>query len=336
MKAKSRQCLLIVGIAAAAVAFFHAPLLQWLAEPLVAKDRAGKFQYVVVLGWYDAPDGDRCYDAAVELCRRQSPCGVLLVEPRPERLVEIGVLPSFESLSRRELRRAACRPMPFPSSAATDATFGPRPGRFGPGAPLDQRGLSFLLCAAFRGPPPVRVGYRARSGPGRERAGAGTARPPIRPNKLVDEPGRDQGVWRGMAQAAARLVCRRRSPAAASAKRGRLRSRISPGSCGDQPMSLRRRVVSGIVVLGVVLVVLWTVRAGPLRAMADFLDVGEHPRQSQYVMVLNGDENTRPFVAAALIKAGIARQALVAEVAPPRWRLMGFFRLGMKSTARCC
>ena len=33
-------------------------------------------------------------------------------------------------------------------------------------------------------------------------------------------------------------------------------------------------------------------------------------------MVLNGGENTRPFAAAALVKAGWAQRVLVAEVAP--------------------
>ena len=38
--------------------------------------------------------------------------------------------------------------------------------------------------------------------------------------------------------------------------------------------------------------------------MASWLDVGQQPRQADYVMVLNGGENTRPFAAAALVGAG--------------------------------
>jgi hypothetical protein len=49
--------------------------------------------------------------------------------------------------------------------------------------------------------------------------------------------------------------------------------------------------------------------------MTRWLDLGERPRRAEYVMVLVGDENTRPFTAAALIKAGFARRVLVTEVA---------------------
>ena len=78
-------------------------LLQGLASCLVVDEPPGDFQYVCVLGWHDRPSGYRCYDTAVQLCRKRPSCGVLVIEPRPERLVEIGVLPSFETLSRREL-----------------------------------------------------------------------------------------------------------------------------------------------------------------------------------------------------------------------------------------
>jgi uncharacterized SAM-binding protein YcdF (DUF218 family) len=44
--------------------------------------------------------------------------------------------------------------------------------------------------------------------------------------------------------------------------------------------------------------------------------VGERPQRADFVMVLNGGEGTRPFAAAALVKAGWAQKVLVAEVAP--------------------
>lgn len=43
--------------------------------------------------------------------------------------------------------------------------------------------------------------------------------------------------------------------------------------------------------------------------------MGERPRAADYVMVLNGGEETRPFAAAALVKAGFARHVLVAATA---------------------
>jgi uncharacterized SAM-binding protein YcdF (DUF218 family) len=46
------------------------------------------------------------------------------------------------------------------------------------------------------------------------------------------------------------------------------------------------------------------------------LDVGTEPQSVDYVMVLGGGSDTRPFVAAALYKAGLARQILVPRMKP--------------------
>ena len=42
-----------------------------------------------------------------------------------------------------------------------------------------------------------------------------------------------------------------------------------------------------------------------------FLDVGERPREVDFVVALPGEFETRPFVAAALIKAGYAKKAVI-------------------------
>ena len=49
----------------------HSPLLQGLARPLIVDEPADDFQYVSVIGWRHGPDGDRCYDVAMELYRRE-------------------------------------------------------------------------------------------------------------------------------------------------------------------------------------------------------------------------------------------------------------------------
>lgn len=56
--------------------------------------------------------------------------------------------------------------------------------------------------------------------------------------------------------------------------------------------------------------------AGPwlLPPLAWFLDVSEAPRRCDYVFVLGGGAETRPFVAAALVRAGLAHSALVPTV----------------------
>jgi uncharacterized SAM-binding protein YcdF (DUF218 family) len=79
-------------------------------------------------------------------------------------------------------------------------------------------------------------------------------------------------------------------------------------------MSSRRRLSCGLLLSAAAMVLLWTTHDRLLCAMARWLDVGEQPQHAEYAMVLNGDENTRPFVAAALVNAGLAKHVLVTEV----------------------
>ena len=76
-------------------------------------------------------------------------------------------------------------------------------------------------------------------------------------------------------------------------------------------MTRRRRWIPGLLIAGLVLGGLYLARARLLPAAARWLDVGVRPHRAEYVMVLPGDEQTRPFVAAALVKAGLARRVLV-------------------------
>jgi uncharacterized SAM-binding protein YcdF (DUF218 family) len=56
---------------------------------------------------------------------------------------------------------------------------------------------------------------------------------------------------------------------------------------------------------------LWLARAPLLTSAGRFLDVSEPPCRADVVYVLGGDLHGRPAVAAALYKAGLARQVLV-------------------------
>ena len=58
-------------------------------------------------------------------------------------------------------------------------------------------------------------------------------------------------------------------------------------------------------------VVAWMGRGWLLPRAARWLDVGQSPKWCDYVLVLPGDQETRPFAAAALVKAGLAGQVLV-------------------------
>lgn len=82
----------------------RAPLLRSLAGPLVFDEPAGDFNYVGILEWYGNPDGDQCFNAAAELFRRKRSCGVLVIESRRDRLVELGILPPFGFVSQCALK----------------------------------------------------------------------------------------------------------------------------------------------------------------------------------------------------------------------------------------
>ena len=77
-------------------------------------------------------------------------------------------------------------------------------------------------------------------------------------------------------------------------------------------MKIRHCSLVGTLLLLLAAVVPWATGFQLLPAMTRWLDVGERPQPADYVMVLTGDENTRPFAAAALIESGFAQRALVA------------------------
>ena len=77
----------------------------------------------------------------------------------------------------------------------------------------------------------------------------------------------------------------------------------------------RRRLLIVLLLAAVVAAACWATHPWLLHAAASWLDVGEAPRKADYIMVLNGAEDSRPFAAAALLKAGWAPRALIAELA---------------------
>ena len=87
------------------------------------------------------------------------------------------------------------------------------------------------------------------------------------------------------------------------------------------PFWVWRRRVAAVVLCGATATVLWASHAAILRGMACWLDVGRQPHRADYVMVLSGGEETRPFAGAALLRAGFADRALVARVAAAAGRL---------------
>ena len=77
-------------------------------------------------------------------------------------------------------------------------------------------------------------------------------------------------------------------------------------------MQVRRRGWLVACVLVIALVAAWLLSGERvLVAMAEWLDVGQGPVASRYVLVLGGDVNSRPFAAAELVKQGWCQQVLL-------------------------
>ena len=74
-----------------------------------------------------------------------------------------------------------------------------------------------------------------------------------------------------------------------------------------------RRWVRTVAVVLVLLIVTRLTSGWTLPWLGNWLNVGQPPRASDFVMVLHGDPDTRPFVAASLVNAGLAEKVLLAK-----------------------
>src|SRR2546425_10219471 len=71
-----------------------------------------------------------------------------------------------------------------------------------------------------------------------------------------------------------------------------------------------------LIALLLILAAAYAERAALLPAVARLLDVSGPAMPSDYVMILGGGADTRPFLAAALYRRGLARAVLVPQVSP--------------------
>ncbi len=56
---------------------------------------------------------------------------------------------------------------------------------------------------------------------------------------------------------------------------------------------------------------LFVIRVHWLPCLATWLDVGQPPQRADYVLILGGDANVRPLVAAAIVRAGLVPKVLI-------------------------
>lgn len=102
-----RKRLCVWGLAAAFLAglwLFRSSLLRAAAWPLVTDEPADEASALCI-----DPDCDGVFDVAAALARQEPSRRVLLVAPPPLRVVQMGLVPSWEEICRRELAaRGGC------------------------------------------------------------------------------------------------------------------------------------------------------------------------------------------------------------------------------------
>ena len=81
----------------------HGLLLRGVAAPLVSEQPADGVATMVLRGDERGESGFRGFDAAEAFYHQAPERHILLIERRPGRLVELGILSSFATLGRREL-----------------------------------------------------------------------------------------------------------------------------------------------------------------------------------------------------------------------------------------
>ncbi len=94
----SRKHLWLIGVALIGLlAAGHASVLSAIGGILVVDQPWTACDVILILG------GNGCFDEAARLYREDASRQVLLIEACPSRVVEAGILPSFETLARHEL-----------------------------------------------------------------------------------------------------------------------------------------------------------------------------------------------------------------------------------------
>ncbi len=88
-----------------ALGLAHAPLLRLAARPLVDEQPAGDAAFLCIEGSELGVAGDPTLEAVAAWFRADPARRILLLEPWPQRTVELRLVPSFEQMARRGLAR---------------------------------------------------------------------------------------------------------------------------------------------------------------------------------------------------------------------------------------
>ena len=95
------------------------PLLYAAASILVVNQRSDRAGFLLLRGSERGVLGANGFRAAADFCRRDPAHRILLIGHHPDRLVELGILPPWETFARRELER---RGVPAAAVAVVEGT----------------------------------------------------------------------------------------------------------------------------------------------------------------------------------------------------------------------
>lgn len=87
---------------------------------------------------------------------------------------------------------------------------------------------------------------------------------------------------------------------------------------GTTPHRRKPRLLRWVLGFSVLVLVGYATRASTLPRIGGWLDVGQRPGPTDYVMILNGERDSRPFAAADLYQRGLAPRILITSSRPPR------------------
>lgn len=90
--------------------FCHAALFRYLAGKLIVDEAPGEYQWIGIVQSYDGKGGGNCYELAREMQSDRSTAKFLLIGTSHDRLVEAGILPSYETAGRGELEAKGVSP----------------------------------------------------------------------------------------------------------------------------------------------------------------------------------------------------------------------------------
>jgi hypothetical protein len=97
-----RRRLIVTAVLVAALVLFHAPLFRFLAGFLVVNDPLATTDAVIVMG-SSGPFQAPSFQEAARLYREGYAEEIVLIEDRSSRLAKAGIVPTLETLGRREL-----------------------------------------------------------------------------------------------------------------------------------------------------------------------------------------------------------------------------------------